>query len=346
MNNKNKASKVREDNPNQLESNRKSALLARYNRLKLIYSSHRVKTEILFKEAYGRFFNSKYDMFREFFQKLINKGESEAMDYLKPKLTPDDIKTGYTPNQISTLCYFEEDAKGLQRKRGLQKDQFADLLSGKYIIAILSEGKNNRVWLPINENNFLEALEAVFKIEADGPEMLYAPFFIMIDSEINMHGALEAKFPKNLFEDFALGIDKICKIVIAKKMTNLAKSPPPSPSAMMYAAPSPVKLASPTMAFFTQNLTSNPITLIDFKEKIAIKIQDKTLHVMGLFSDKLIEFLKECKHILNKNKKDEILLVSPNAKEDEDTTTQILTLYSVLFMLNPNFINDLFHPKM
>jgi hypothetical protein len=114
----------------------------------------------------------------------------------------------------------------------------------------------------------------------------------------------------------------------------------------MYAAPSPVKLASPTMAFFTQNLTSNPITLIDFKEKIAIKIQDKTLHVMGLFSDKLIEFLKECKHILNKNKKDEILLVSPNAKEDEETTAQILTFYSVLFMLNPNFINDLFHPKM
>ena len=67
---------------------------------------------------------------------------------------------------------------------------------------------------------------------------------------------------------------------------------------------------------------------------------------MGLFSDKLREFLKECKHILNKNKKDEILLVSPNAKEDEETTTQILTFYSVLFMLNPNFINDLFHPKM
>ena len=64
MHNKNEASKMREDNPNQLESNRKSALLARYNRLKLIYSSHRVKTEILFKEAYGRFFNSKYDMFR------------------------------------------------------------------------------------------------------------------------------------------------------------------------------------------------------------------------------------------------------------------------------------------
>lgn len=60
MHNKNEASKMREDNPNQLESNRKSALLARYNRLKLIYSSHRVKTEILFKEAYRSFFNSKH----------------------------------------------------------------------------------------------------------------------------------------------------------------------------------------------------------------------------------------------------------------------------------------------
>ena len=346
MHNKNEASKMREDNPNQLESNKKSALLARYNRLKLIYSSHRVKTEILFKEAYGRFFNSKYDMFREFFQKLINEGESEAMDYLKPKLTPGDIKTGYTPNQISTLCYFEEDVKGLQRKRGLQKDQFADLLSGKYIIAILSEGRNNTVWLPISKNNFLEALQAVFKIETDGPEMLYAAFFTKIDSEINMCGALGANFTNSLFEDFIIEIDEIYKIAIANKFPNSTKQSLPSPSVTMYAAPSPVKFASPTKTFFMQNLTSNPIILIDFKEKIAIKIQDKTLHVMGLFSDKLIELLKECKYILNKNKKDEILLVSPNAKENEDTTTQILTLYSVLFMLNPNFINDLFHPKM
>ncbi|RKV99057.1 MAG: hypothetical protein D8H92_01135, partial [Campylobacter sp.] len=171
------------------------------------------------------------------------------------------------------------------------------------------------------------------------------PFFSVVDSEISLSGILKAKFDDELFEDISLNAAKAYKIIVGKPLPAV-NTPSATPSAMMYAAPSPVKLASPTMAFFTQNLTSNPITLIDFKEKIAIKIQDKTLHVMGLFSDKLIEFLKECKHILNKNKKDEILLVSPNTKEDENTTTQILTFYSVLFMLNPNFINDLFHPKM
>lgn len=344
-------------------------LATTYEYLYMIYEMRKreIKDKFLENISYIEFFKNKRKYFEAFFDYLDRHPVGKADDaklvtatksLLEALSDPDmiDERVKHTPkiknieqlqynmgsvpspNVISDFC---RDKKG---EKELQKAQFIKLAINKYL-AVTSCGKDNKIWIPICENNFLKVMEKIFKIDKECSRLFCLPFFSVVNSEVFASGILKAKFDDELFEDISLNAAKAYKIIVGGPLPAV-NTPSATSSAMMYAAPSPVKLASPTMAFFTQNLTSNPITLIDFKEKIAIKIQDKTLHVMGLFSDKLIEFLKECKHILNKNKKDEILLVSPNAKEDEETTTQILTFYSVLFMLNPNFINDLFHPKM
>ena len=351
--------------------NASTKLTATYEQLYIIYKQGRgeIENSFLKNSNYIEFFKNKREHFEAFFDYIGDNSVAKEGDnsvakegYLKVpmeslldgllkskvkengktktiKLNIGDLEKKIkipTPNAISQICKDKE--------RRLQKAQFIKLAVNKYL-AITSCNDDCRIWLPICENNFLKVMDKVFKIDKDCSELFYLPFFSVVNSEVFASGILKAKFDDELFEDISLNAAKAYKIIVGGPLPAV-NTPSATSSAMMYAAPSPVKLASPTMAFFTQNLTSNPITLIDFKEKIAIKIQDKTLHVMGLFSDKLIEFLKECKHILNKNKKDEILLVSPNAKEDEETTAQILTFYSMMFMLNPNFINDLFHPKM
>lgn len=343
--------------------NASTKLTATYEQLYIIYKQGRgeIENSFLKNSNYIEFFKNKREHFEAFFD-YIGDNSVDKEDYLKVpmeslldgllkskvkengktktiKLNIGDLEKKIkipTPNAISQICKDKE--------RRLQKAQFIKLAVNKYL-AITSCNDDCRIWLPICENNFLKVMDKVFKIDKDCSELFYLPFFSVVDSEISLSGILKAKFDDELFEDISLDAVRAYKIITGRTLPS-TNMPSAIPSAILCAVPPSAKGVSATTAFFTQNLTSNPITLIDFKEKIAIKIQNKTLHVMGLFSDKLIEFLKECKHILNKNKKDEILLVSPNAKEDEETTAQILTFYSMMFMLNPNFINDLFHPKM